>query len=228
MPADVSIEALAERVRNLRGWRRRAAAFAAGAVSVLAMAPFFAWPVLWITLPALVWLIDGAHRPAFAAMTLTRWYGRPEIAAAEIGWWFGFGYFVPGLFWVGEAFLVEAETFAVLLPFAVTLLPGRPCPLLWRGRGARGALLDRRRPPRPRAGPDAVGGGVAARPCLERLSLEHAGLRAHLSAPPDAERGRPRHLRAHASRRPRLRAAARAVEPSAGRYRRSAGHERPR
>ena len=25
-----------------------------------------------------------------------RWYRRPELAAAEIGWWFGFGYFVPG------------------------------------------------------------------------------------------------------------------------------------
>ena len=53
--------------------------------------------------------------------------GKPPIrmaecfAAAEIGWWFGFGYFLAGLFWVGEAFLVEAETFAVLLPFAVTL-----------------------------------------------------------------------------------------------------------
>jgi apolipoprotein N-acyltransferase len=52
-----------------------------------------------------------------------RWYTRPEIAAAEIGWWFGLGYFMAGLFWVGEAFLVEAEKFAVLLPFAVTLLP---------------------------------------------------------------------------------------------------------
>ena len=47
----------------------------------------------------------------------------PTLAAAEIGWWFGFGYFLAGLFWIGEAFLVEAETFAVLLPFAVTLLP---------------------------------------------------------------------------------------------------------
>ena len=61
--------------------------------------------------------------PALRADDAARWYRRPEIAAAEIGWWFGFGYFVPGLFWVGEAFLVEAETFAVLLPFAVTLLP---------------------------------------------------------------------------------------------------------
>jgi apolipoprotein N-acyltransferase len=121
MPAKVSIEALAQRVRNQRGWRRRAAAFAAGAVSVLAMAPFFAWPVLWITLPTLVWLIDGAS--CADDQHSARWYRRPEAAAAEIGWWFGFGYFVPGLFWIGEAFLVEAETFAVLLPFAVTLLP---------------------------------------------------------------------------------------------------------
>jgi apolipoprotein N-acyltransferase len=60
----------------------------------------------------LVWLIDG-----------TREVPRRGLAAAEIGWWFGFGYFLAGLFWVGEAFLVEAETFAVLLPFAVTLLP---------------------------------------------------------------------------------------------------------
>src|SRR5215210_3951883 len=115
MPAVVSITVLAERVRGLRGWRRRAGALVAGVVSVLAMAPFFAWPVLWITLPALVWLIDGAL--SSSGQDLTRWYRRPEMAAAEIGWWFGFGYFVAGLYWVGAAFLVEAEIFAVLLPF---------------------------------------------------------------------------------------------------------------
>jgi apolipoprotein N-acyltransferase len=123
MPADVSIKALAERLRGLRGWRRRLAALAAGAASVLAMAPFFVWPVLWLTLPALVWLIDGALSPHNSSSS-TRWYQRPEIAAAAVGWWFGFGYFLAGLFWVGEAFLVEAEVFAVLLPLAVTLLPG--------------------------------------------------------------------------------------------------------
>ena len=59
MPRERSIKALAESVRGLRGWRRRMTAFAAGVLSVLAMAPFFAWPVLWLTLPVLVWLIDG-------------------------------------------------------------------------------------------------------------------------------------------------------------------------
>jgi apolipoprotein N-acyltransferase len=39
------------------------------------------------------------------------------------GWWFGLGYFVPGLYWIGYAFLVDAPTFAWLLPFAVLGLP---------------------------------------------------------------------------------------------------------
>jgi apolipoprotein N-acyltransferase len=119
MPAAIPMKALEERVSSLGGWRRHAAAFVAGAMSVLAMAPFFAWPILWLTLPALVWLIDGALRrddpPSSRA--------RAVLAAAWVGWWFGFGYFLAGLFWIGEAFLVEAEVFAVLLPFAVTLMP---------------------------------------------------------------------------------------------------------
>ncbi|MEM9726646.1 MAG: apolipoprotein N-acyltransferase, partial [Pseudomonadota bacterium] len=45
------------------------------------------------------------------------------MAAARIGWLFGVGYFLPGLLWIGEAFLVEAERFAWMRPFAVTLLP---------------------------------------------------------------------------------------------------------
>ena len=42
------------------GWRRWAIALAAGALSALAMAPLNAWPILFLTFPTLVWLIDGA------------------------------------------------------------------------------------------------------------------------------------------------------------------------
>ena len=80
------------------------------------MPPFFLSPVLFLTLPVLVWLIDGA-----AAAGLSR--RQTVMRAAGAGWWFGFGYFLLGLFWIGEAFLVEAEVFAWLLPFAVLLLP---------------------------------------------------------------------------------------------------------
>jgi apolipoprotein N-acyltransferase len=118
MPEPSSIAALAERLRGLVGWRRRLAAFVAGVLSVLAMAPFFLWPVLWITLPVLVWLIDGAVR-----RDADRGPVRRLAAAAETGWWWGFGYFLAGLHWIGEAFLVEAELFAVFMPFAVVLMP---------------------------------------------------------------------------------------------------------
>lgn len=104
------------RIAGLSGWRRMAAGFAAGAVSALAMAPFFLSPVLFATLPVLVWLIDGAGRAGASRRSIV-------LRATGTGWWFGFGYFLFGLFWVGEAFLVEADKFAWLMPFAVMLLP---------------------------------------------------------------------------------------------------------
>jgi apolipoprotein N-acyltransferase len=95
------------------GWRRAAIAFAAGAISVLGLAPFDLWPILFLTFPVAVWLVDGA----------TTERGRGILSAAWAGWCFGFGYFVAGLYWIGHAFLVDAENFAWLLPFAVIGLP---------------------------------------------------------------------------------------------------------
>ena len=95
------------------GWKRAAIALVAGALSALAMAPFNAWPVLFLTFPVMVWLIDGAGAGR----------ARGVPAAAMAGWWFGLGYFVPGLYWIGYAFLVDASTFAWLLPFAILGLP---------------------------------------------------------------------------------------------------------
>ena len=45
---DPPTAALAKRVRGLTGWRRCLVAAGTGAVSALAMAPFFLWPVLWL------------------------------------------------------------------------------------------------------------------------------------------------------------------------------------
>ena len=94
------------------GWRRAAIAFSAGAVTTLTLAPFDLWPLGFLTFPLTVWLIDGAVGRAGGA-----------LAAAAAGWWFGFGYFLAGLYWVGYAFLVDAETFGWLLPVAVLVLP---------------------------------------------------------------------------------------------------------
>ena len=83
--------------------------FAAGAVSTLAMAPLHAWPVLCLTLPILFWALEGAS-PAV---------GRDWRVAAWRGWAFGFGYHFAGLYWIGFSFLVQAERFAALMPFAI-------------------------------------------------------------------------------------------------------------
>jgi apolipoprotein N-acyltransferase len=95
------------------GWRRILIAFAAGAITTLALPPFFAWPVPFLTFPVLVWLLDGAAGGAQSAVR----------SAAVVGWWFGFGYFLAGLYWIGHAFLVDARTFGWLMPFAVVLMP---------------------------------------------------------------------------------------------------------
>ena len=102
----------------IEGWRRWAAAFFAGALLVLSLAPVHILPVLFLTFPILIWLLDGLTRagkaPTRAALIR---------ASAAIGWWFGFGYFLFGLYWIGFAFMVEADKFAFLMPFAVVALP---------------------------------------------------------------------------------------------------------
>jgi apolipoprotein N-acyltransferase len=95
------------------GWRRAGIAFLAGAVSTLGLAPFNAWPVLFLTVPVAVWLLEGSSAGRLGGV----------MTAAITGWWFGLGYFVAGLYWIGFAFLVDAKTFAWLLPFAVIGLP---------------------------------------------------------------------------------------------------------
>ena len=106
------------------------------------MAPFNAWPILFLTFPTLVWLIDGA--------AVGRWGG--VMVAAVTGWWFGFGYFVAGLYWMGYAFLVDAPTFGWLMPFAVIGLPAVLAIYTGDRRRARPPVVDARRDPHPRLG----------------------------------------------------------------------------
>jgi apolipoprotein N-acyltransferase len=101
-PTDV-----AARLRALSFWPRFAFAFAAGAVASFAQAPFYAWPTLFLALPVLIWLIDGAKDKR-----------RPMLSAGLLGWSFGFGYLLVGIHWVSYAFLVDTKAHLLLLPLA--------------------------------------------------------------------------------------------------------------
>lgn len=88
-------------------WRGLGLAFVLGLLGAFSSAPLYVWPVWLFILPAFIWLIDQVTVPR----------------AFTLGWLFGFGYFVCSLYWIGIAFLVDAESYAWALPIAVTGLP---------------------------------------------------------------------------------------------------------
>jgi apolipoprotein N-acyltransferase len=120
-----SILAIARAIVLASGWRRRLIAFSAGATGALAMAPFNFFPALIIPMTAAVWLIDGCgQRRQHRGNVQVRLGLRAAVwRAFGVGWWWGFGYFVAGLWWLGAAFLVDADEFAWALPLGVAGLP---------------------------------------------------------------------------------------------------------
>ncbi|MFL5252744.1 MAG: apolipoprotein N-acyltransferase [Rhodopila sp.] len=124
---------LTEWLAGLRGWRADLTACLMGAVSALALPPVYVLPVLLVTVPALLGLIQGARGP---------------LVAARRGWWFGFGLHVVGLYWITEAILYEAARFWWLVPFAVpglaailAVFVAFPAALAWRARPGWPAAL---------------------------------------------------------------------------------------
>ncbi|MGI9481305.1 MAG: apolipoprotein N-acyltransferase [Hyphomicrobiales bacterium] len=100
----------------LWGWRRLLVAVLAGIVCAVAAPPLYILPAQIISLCVLVWLLDG-----ISAQTPAR--VRAFWPALATGWSFGFGYFLVSLFWVSEAFQVEAELFAWMIPLVLVIFP---------------------------------------------------------------------------------------------------------
>ena len=96
------------RLAALTRWRRLGAAFGFGVLATLAMPPAYLVPVLLIAIPGLLGLLDGVtcRRDAFV-----------------LGWWFGFGHFVFGLYWISFALLTDIAKFWWLMPVAIAGLP---------------------------------------------------------------------------------------------------------
>ncbi|WP_409741504.1 apolipoprotein N-acyltransferase [Ferrovibrio sp.] len=95
------------RWQGLVGWRRYGAAVLLGGMLAAAQAPLYLWPLGLAALVAMQLLVvSGSRRQAFLTLYL-----------------FAYGYFVAGLYWIGIAFFVDAERFAILLPLPVLGLP---------------------------------------------------------------------------------------------------------
>nr|WP_316651942.1 apolipoprotein N-acyltransferase [uncultured Gellertiella sp.] len=111
------MERLASWVILQWGWKRALLAIAAGAIGTIALPPLGFFAAMFVSFTLLVWLLDGAASRPESGLT-----GKLR-AAFMTGWLFGLGYFVGGLWWIGNALLVEADQFAWALPLAVLGLP---------------------------------------------------------------------------------------------------------
>jgi apolipoprotein N-acyltransferase len=118
-------------LRGRTGWQAGLVCALAGAGGVLGHAPFFVWPAYALAIVVLYLSINATAGPGFTL-------ARGLRAAAWRGWAFAFGHFLAGMSWVGNAFLVDADRFAALMPVAVTALPAG-LGLFW----AAGAMLVR-------------------------------------------------------------------------------------
>ena len=103
-----NLSKLAGNVGSLTGWRRAGTAFLAGAFAAAALPPVYILPALLISFPIFLWLIQAS---------------KSWKQAFGVGWWFGFGHFIAGLYWIGFSLLVDAAQFAWLYPIAVLCIP---------------------------------------------------------------------------------------------------------
>ena len=109
-------------VAGATGWRRRLVALLSGAFGALALAPVGFAPALVAPMVVAVWLLDGCVAAASGT-------GRPPWPRAKAlrrafgaGWWWGFGYFLAGFWWLGSAFLLDPQ-FTWALPLGVLGVP---------------------------------------------------------------------------------------------------------
>jgi apolipoprotein N-acyltransferase len=127
---------------RLETWKLVLVAALAGAASVLAMAPFFLWPIMFVTFPALVWAVDAVclRDDDISALGAFR---KRLLRSGVVGWGFGFGYFLAGDYWIGYSFLVESVRFGAVMPFAMASFAGGLA-LFYAAAAAAAAAMWRR------------------------------------------------------------------------------------
>jgi len=99
---------LARRLGSMSGWRRYGVAVLLGICATAALPPIDLTPLLLVAFTGLLWLDDRSSGA---------W------ASFRLGYAFGFGFFVSGLYWVSAALFVDIAHFWWLVPIAAAGLP---------------------------------------------------------------------------------------------------------
>jgi apolipoprotein N-acyltransferase len=99
---------LATELAGLSGWRRYGVALLLGISTAATLPPVDLSPLLLVAFPGVLWLDEGSSGPS---------------ASFGLGYAFGFGFFVAGLYWISSALFVDIATFWWLVPIAAFGLP---------------------------------------------------------------------------------------------------------
>lgn len=94
------------RLNRMRGFRKAALLFVIGLATALSIPPIDAWWIWGVTFPSFVYIIQANQHSTWRANFFD-------------GWIFGCGYFLAVLHWIGFAFLVDAQNYLWMMPFAV-------------------------------------------------------------------------------------------------------------
>jgi apolipoprotein N-acyltransferase len=102
----------------IRGWRRALLILSLGILSVLALPPIYFVPALVPAFVGLVWLLDGSSSKTIEdqGCYLKHLFCNSSFST---GWWFGFGYFAAGLYWISFSLLVDAQKFGWMIPIVI-------------------------------------------------------------------------------------------------------------
>ena len=87
------------------GWRGRFIGLALGALAVLGQAPFHFWPITMVCFAVLLARLKWASGAE-----------RRVRAGFSAGFWFAFGYFMAGTYWIGSAFIARGPEFIPIMP----------------------------------------------------------------------------------------------------------------
>ena len=82
--------------------------FSLGLISSFSLPPYNLFYLNFFSYPVLLWVL--------------LFYSKNKIISFNLGWMFGFGYFISNLYWITNALTFE-EIFKPLIPFALVLIP---------------------------------------------------------------------------------------------------------